>query len=493
MGVRRDRGVSQRISGSDAGFLYVEGDSQTSTCTHAVVLAPPGPRQEPLTREGLRDHLALRLRRTPAMTRVLQHVPGGIGHALLVDHPGFDLDAAVEHAVLPAPGGDEEYHAWVADRLAPRLDPEEALWRVTLLDGLAGGRQALVFAFHHTLADGAGLLATLAELLDDAALARATPATPHELAPHPRRRPTLLLLHALARQLVVLAGLPLLVVRTVRRFRRTRLEREAAPVAVPAPAGAAPRSVLNASADARRAFARTSLHLDDLRRVRRAADGASGEVRLSDVVLTVVAGALRRHLAERGELPEVPLVVNVPVGHDAPGAPPRLSGNVFVNYYAHLPTDVADARHRLRAAAAYTAEARRQLEIQGRDTLTTWLDRIPPCLGRWGAAAMARKHRTGQVDPDFNVLVSNLRVRQARWTMRGREVEEVIFSGPVADGAGLNVTVVGQGDRLVVAVQSNPAAVPDPAGLAALLHDALDELLAAYAEAPNQVSPGRVA
>ena len=418
------------------------------------------------------------------MGRVLQHVPGGIGHALLVDH-ALDLDALVRHVVLPDATTDP-YDAWVAGEVGRRLDLTQSLWQVTLVDGLAGGRQAIVFAFHHTLADGAGLLATLAELFDDRAIERPTPATPRELAPHPRRNPTLLFLTTLARQMLVWVTMPLLLVRTIRRFRRVRLTRESAATPVPPMAGGAPRTVLNSSMDDRRAFARTSLPLEDLRRVRKAAGTT-----LSDVIVAVVAGALRDELIARDALPDSPLVVNVPLGHDAPGSAPRLSGNVFCNYYAMLPTQVADPKERLATTAVCAAEAKRQLDIQGRDTLRTWLDRIPPALVARGARMMAEKHRSGEHPPDFNVLVSNLRAPSGEWRMQGRPIEEIIFSGPVVDGVGLNITVVGYGDRVSFGIQSNPSAVPDPAGLGRRLHVALDELVVAHGlDDAGAIGPG---
>ncbi|WP_170970164.1 wax ester/triacylglycerol synthase family O-acyltransferase [Nocardioides jishulii] len=474
------RTARRRIAGSDAGFLYIESPSQTSTCTHVVILGAPGENQERLTREALVDHLVQRLPRVPAMTRRLQHVPGRIGHALLVDDDRFDVEDHVRHDALPLPGGDAEYDAWIADRLALHLDTSRPLWQVTLLDGLAGGRQALVFAFHHTLADGAGLLGILAELLDDRAATRPPWADADELAPHPPMRPTALFLATLTRQVVVWLTMPWLLLVTIRRFRRVRRVREAAAVAVPNAGGSAPRSVLNTSTDDRRAFARATLPLAELRAVRRAAGTP-----LSDVVLAVVAGGLRSHLAERGELPDEPLVVNVPIGHDAPGATPRVSGNVFCNFYAMLPTHVADPCARLEATAAATAEAKRQLDVQGRDTLITWLDRIPPALGAWGARTMAEQRLTGEAAPDFNLIVSNLKVPDDGWTMHGRRVEQVIFSGPVADGAGLNLTVVGYGDQVVVGIQTNPSAVADPVDLASRLHAALVELADAYDHAPT--------
>lgn len=483
-----ERRAALRLRGPDSGFLYIEGDTQTSTCVDVVLLAPPAPGHPPLTRDGLRDHLAVRLDRVPTLRRRLVPVPGNLGHASWADDPQFDVDRHVSHHVLDRTSARGEevdaLHAHLATVSPRRLDLGRALWEVQLVDGLDGGRQALVFSFHHTLADGAGLLGILHELVDDRVAGTAPVAPEHDRAPAPAPRPVPHLLGALLRLAVSMCLLPWLVFRSWRRLKAVRARREEAPVRVPRMAADAPRTVFDVSNDNERSYARTVVPLDDLRAVRRAA-GTS----LSDVVVAVVAGALRDHLTAVDALPEVPLVVNVPLGNDAPGATTRLRGNVFVNYYALLPTDVADPRERLTATAAYGAEARLQLEIQGRDTLTDWLDRIPPALATRAAAGMAARAREGSVAPDFNVLVSNLRIPQSGWRMGGRDVEQVFMSGPVADGAGLNVTVTGYGDAVTFALHANPAAVPDVDALAGRFDAALAELLRAYDVGPRRLRP----
>ena len=70
------------------------------------------------------------------------------------------------HATLPAPGGDDELHEWFADFLSHRLDGRRPLWESVLLDGLAGGRWALVTKTHHCLVDGMGSVDVGRILLD---------------------------------------------------------------------------------------------------------------------------------------------------------------------------------------------------------------------------------------------------------------------------------------------------------------------------------------
>lgn len=471
-----------RLAGSDAGFLYIESPTSTSTCVDVMVLAPAVDGRGPLTVHELRHHLAARMERVPSLRRRLAPVPGGLDTPRWVEDPDFDLGYHIRHGVLAAPGGEGELREFVATQLPGRLDLRHPLWQVVLVDGLDGDRQALVWRWHHTLADGAALVTTLSRLLGPPRPDRAThrPADPVSV-PRPRE----LLSGALRHQARAWVDVPSLLAETLRRFKEVDQRRATAEVAVPRSMGGAPRTVLNNSADDRRRFGLVGVDLARLQRVRRAAGTT-----LSDVVLAVVAGALRAHLLAHGNLPEGPLVVNVPVANDPPDAPPRITGNVFANYFSYLATDEADPQARLRAVADANREAKEQLEIQGRHTLPAWLDRIPPAVASPASRWMSRRQRDGSAPPDFNVLVSNVRVPDADWSMGGREVERFAMSGPVADGAGLNITVTGYGPTVHFALVANPAAVANPQELARRLDDALVELERAFADGPT--GPSRI-
>lgn len=464
------------LKGSDAGFLFIETPDQTSTCVDLAVLAPAADGRHPLTLHGLRRHIADRLHLIPAFRWRLAPVPGGIGHPVWVEDPDFDLDYHLRHAVLDAPGGDAELDQLMAAMLPGLLDRRHPLWQVILVDGLSDGRQALIFRFHHALADGAGLIATLGRIFD----ADGPPSVPpagagvERVAP-PAPGPSRLFLTTLVAQLRAWMAVPRLLVTTLRRFKAVDQRRASAEVPVPRSMVDAPPSELNRCTDARRVYARARLPLADFRQVRNA-----GGTTLSDVVLAVVAGGLRRHLLDRQALPEEPLVVNVPVGNDAADAEPRQTGNVFANYFAHLATDVADPRERLAVTAAYNEEAKVQLELLGRDTLPAWLDRIPPAIAGPAARAIPRRRAAKGAPPDFNVLVSNVRVDVSKWHLDGRAVEHFSMSGPVADGAGLNITVTGAGDSVTMALVANPASVERPDALARDLAEALQELVDDY-------------
>ncbi len=458
----------QRLAGSDAGFLFIESPTQTSVCVDLVELSAPEAGHDPLTRDALLAHLAERIHLVPSFRWRLERVPLGVHHPVWVEDPDFDLDHHVRRATVAAPGGPAEVDAAVAAVLPDRLDLRHPLWRVTLLDGLADGRQALLFQFHHSLADGAALLTSLGRLFGSAPVAPAPP-----WRPAPIRRAALFL-RAFLEQLRNWLQVPALLVRTLRRFKAVEERRKVGTVTIPGPMGDAPASPLNRSVTDHRVYARTTIPIADLQLVKRAAGTT-----LSDVLLSSLAGGLRTHLLDRDELPEAPLVANVPVDNDPPGAEPRQFGNRFANFVAPIATDVADPLDQLRAVAEATTEAKVLLDVQGRDTLPLWLDRIPPAIAEPASRAMNRRVRRHPEAPDFNLLVSNVRVLDPTWTIGHQHVDHLYMSGPIADGAGLNVTVTGFGPELHVAVVANPTAVDDPAALLAATRAALDRLLAA--------------
>lgn len=473
--------ASRRLRGSDSGFLYVESESQTSTCTYVVELAPPCDGASTLTSADLQAHLERHLTRVPQLRRRIHQVPGGIGHPVWADDASFVLADHLEHHHLKADeatagSAAQQLEAHLASVTTVRLPLDRPLWQIRLVDGFSDGSQVLLLLLHHTMGDGGALTQLVRQICDDRVLGE--PSVVSELDARPHRAPSTigLFLSSFGRLCAAVLSLPWLLGQSMRRIKAVRERRESSDVKVPGMAGTAPVTVLNRSADNQRRVARSVLSISDLKAVKQAS-GAS----VSDVLVTVLAGALRTHLLGRNELPEEPLVVNVPLGNEAPGTAPRLRGNVFVNFYAYLPTHLADPRGRLASTVAHNREAREQLDLQGRDIIPRWLDRIPPAIAWRAAQKMAAQHREGDVPPDFNVLVSNVPSPASEWTLGGRVVRSMFIIGPVTDGFGLNVTAVGYGDDLTVTLHSNPASVDDLAALAGDVTASLRELVEAYA------------
>lgn len=460
----------ERLAGSDAGFLFIETETQTSVCVDLAELTPATEEAPPLTLAALRDHVAGHLHLLPSWTWRLEAIPLGIHHPVFVEDPDFDLDYHLRQRTLPAPGGPDEVDALLAELEPQRLDLRHPLWQIILVHGLAGNRQALIFRFHHTVADGAALLHTLDLLFHPVPEDRPAPVVVPD-AVLPTR--TALFRQALREQGRNWAEIPRMVRDTKTRFEAVEARKDDPEVPrVPRSMGDAPWTPLNQSGPPVRTYARTLLPLPQLQRVRRAV-GCT----LNDVALALVSAALRGYLLEHGGLPEVSLVANVPVSGDPPGTPPRQWGNRFANFFAALATDVEDPVERLRTIAASTPEAKHQLEVLGHDTLSRWLDRMPPVIGRRAARAMVDRNAKDHTKADYNVLMSNVRITNEGWTIGGHQLEHLYLSGPIGDEAGLNITVVGYQDELHVTVVAHPNAVAHPERITELMAEALEELV----------------
>ncbi|HWD53458.1 MAG TPA: wax ester/triacylglycerol synthase family O-acyltransferase [Acidimicrobiales bacterium] len=459
-----------RLDGIEAGFVYLETATQKPMDAILLTLRADddGPRGgRPITLPELRDHVERRIHLLPSWRWKIRPVPLGLHHPVFVDDPEFNLDFHLRAVTLDPPGGPDQLDRLVAEHSVRTLDRRHPRWELTLVNGLAGGRQALIFNVHHAYNDGVAVNTSFNRLFNDDVL-EPPPAEPWRPERVTRWQ---LVKDALVDQARAWRGLPRLIADTWRGMKAVQARRAASPIRVPSTAAEKPATVLNDSTTVERNFARTTLELSGFRTVRKAAG-----VTLNDVLMAVVAMSLRRYLLARKQLPDGPLTSGVMVSTEPPDAPPRQSGNRFGNFVTTLATDIEDPWERLAAISSVAAEARVRLEVIGLDIPVRWLDIIPPAaaiaITRRGIA-QRRKH------PErvrCSLIVSNMRGSDGQ-RLLGSSIDGMFICGPVSDGGGLFVSAYSSGDRLDFTVLANPSALDSPDELAAGFHQALAELV----------------
>lgn len=105
-----------------------------------------------------------------ARARVMR-MPLDLGRPIWVDAEGFDPASHLHHVEVAPPGDELQLRALVAQLMGPRLDADRPLWELWQVDGLSGGRWAVVVKAHHTMVDGqsgADLVASLLTSVPDA-------------------------------------------------------------------------------------------------------------------------------------------------------------------------------------------------------------------------------------------------------------------------------------------------------------------------------------
>lgn len=460
------------LSGMDAAFLYLETPAQPQHVTLTAVLDPaatPGG----VGFEQVRAHIARRLHRVPPLTRRLVATPLGLHHPHWIDDHDLDLDHHVRHVELAAPGDDHQLAAMVAQISSVPLDRSRPLWEMWIIDGLAGGRFALIAKLHHATLDGVAGVEQMIAFFDLEPVVESGPPPATEAADPPPSTAELLTYAAVSRARSLLRTVPL-AARTVGSVRAVRSARATPGVEAGGTPLVTPRTSLNDALTASRRVAFARLPLDDIKSVKAAVPGAT----VNDVVLAVCAGALRRYLGDRGELPAEPLVAACPVDVRTDDQRGR-SDNRVSAMFTRLPTDVADPRARLDAAHRAARAAKDEHARFDADVLQRWTEVLDPNLASWLVDLYQRTGTTRRHRPPVNLVVSNVAGPPFPLYLAGAELVRAYPLGQLLEGIGLNITVMSYRDAIDVGFLAAGELVPDVDLLAAAVPEAFAELLAA--------------
>lgn len=460
----------RRLSGLDALFLELETVEQPMQI--GVVGLLRSYTGGSLTLEDLRHHLAARIDQLTAFRCRVIPIPLGLAHPVMVKDPDFDLKNHLHQAVLPGPGKLEELDAACAQLFSSCLDRDRPLWRITLIDGLADGRQAIVLEVHHALMDAFAIRTTLTRIFSEEEPA----ACPSPWLPGRMPGRVQLFVGALAFDVRVLARLPRLVARMSQATRAVRRRQAQATVKLPMPRVDVPLSDINLGFTPGRRFTWVSLSLEDILVVKDVAG-----VTVNDVALAVVGGTLRGYLHARGALPDQPLVAFVPVGMEKSTVIPRAQGNRISGLTTSLATDVADPWERLHRISAVSAEAKACLDLMGPELSVDRVECIPPILMRRLVRrnqAAWRRSGEGRMMLDANVVVSNLRGPSACWRLGSAVVEKMCVAAP-GTGIGVNFFLWDYAGHLMFGVESFSDSIDDPRVLSSRLSHCLKELVLA--------------
>ena len=148
------------LSGLDAAFLYLETPTTPMNVIGTIVLEP-SPSGAACSYERVLRLVEERLPRLAPLRRRLRPLAFGLDHPVWVDDPDFAVRDHVRRVRAPAPGSERSLAELVAEIAARRLDRSRPLWELWVVEGLRGGRVALVVKLHHAAADGMAAAALL--------------------------------------------------------------------------------------------------------------------------------------------------------------------------------------------------------------------------------------------------------------------------------------------------------------------------------------------
>jgi len=460
--------MSEQLAGMDAAFLALETPELPMHVVGVLILDPAGGADFSVDR--LRKVVEDRVHLMPPFCRRLIDVP------LSLDKPywHYDLDIDVHAHITEArlPAGDLHTLGTAVGEIASEpLDRSRPLWELHVLSGLDDGRYALVAKVHHSTLYGAAGAEFIAQLLDLSPEGMETPARPEtDGAPPPPGQADLLrrTVLAQARRPLSIAGLMWRGSRGVvgTALSLTGVVRRHGRQAIPSLAS---RTAISGPLTDARVTAFAELSLTDAKAVKDAAG-----VKLNDVVLAVVALALRDYLVKRDAVPDRPLSAAVPVNA---GEGESVGTNTLATMMVSLPVAELPPDELVAEVHKATLAAKEFINVVGLSAVADLAEVTPPAMLSMVSWLNRRMGLQSMQPPMANVVVSNVMGPPIDLFLAGARVESIYPLGPLLPGVGMNITVLSNIDRLDVGVIGCPDVVEDvweiveamPAALARLV------------------------
>ncbi|MEH6569500.1 MAG: wax ester/triacylglycerol synthase family O-acyltransferase [Halioglobus sp.] len=466
----------QRLHGQDAIFLYRETSTSIMHTLKVQIIKRTGDEHDFGT---LYTRLKQHLENKWLLRRRVVPVPFGLHHPVLVEDPNFDLDAHIFRAAIPAPGTMRELDEMVAQLGSTLLDRSRPLWDMWILEGLATGDIAIVHRVHHSMSDGKAYMGFLEHGWTE--LEKSEGATTG--TPPPLPRGTRLVWDAIVDHVKHdMWNLWPMLKSFIGNLRELSRRREASDEEHINPLTAEfPRTRFNYALGVRRSFSTCQLSLKELKSLKNTLG-----VTLNDVVLAIMAGALRRYFIEHDELPDKPLATSVPVGADAPNVT-REMGNRVTSLFTMLHTEIEDPLKRLYAIKKATEQGKADLDIFGKHQWGDLMQYIPPPFMTWFCQRNFRLKPANRPDykPNSNIAISNVPGPREKMTLEQGELEAIYSAGVLGEGMGLNITVWSYMDQLNVGALACRKAMPDLWRLTDAIPEAFSELKIAAAKAAS--------
>jgi diacylglycerol O-acyltransferase len=453
-----------RLTAVDASFLHQEGP--VSHMHIGALVRAQGP---PPPYDDFLDSIRARLHYVPRYRQRLVYPPAGTGRPLWADDSDFNLEYHVRHTALPAPGSDEQLTNLVARVFSQQLDRSKPLWELWLVEGLADGGFALLSKSHHAMIDGIAGVDLGTVLFDLSPEGRPPEEGLEPWTPDPEPSPLDLLTAGIAGMTKATFGIAAKAVGSLSRPERAledaKVAAEGLGEIVWAAANPAPPSPLNVEIGPHRRFAGIACELSDFKAVKNVFGGT-----VNDVVLTVVAGALRHWLHSRGVRTQgLELCALVPVSVRHRDAEQNGTGNRLAVMRGPLPVYVEDPVERLGVVRAAMDDLKESKQAVGAEVLTSMQQFAPPTV-------LAQASRLNFSTRLFNMLVTNVPGPQFPLYVQGREMTSVFPIAFLPKDHALAIAIMSYHGQMNFGLLGDYDAMPDLDEIGAAIESCLAEL-----------------
>jgi WS/DGAT/MGAT family acyltransferase len=456
--------LTHRLTASDAAFLYLE---RPNTPLHIGSVATYDG-QVPFDR--FVDQINARMPLIPRYRQRVAFVPFNLAHPTWEDDPDFNVRNHIFRVDLPVQITDEQLFELSGRIFAPQLDRDKPLWEMYVIYGLQGDRTAIVSKVHHCMVDGVSGIELLIACLDlspePAAPPDAEPWNPPPL-PTPTERLNSAFWDNVQQQVDAARDFQRTLMNPAPRLRQWTDAGKAFRTSWPWLSSPAPRlSFCSGSLSSERRAAFSEMSFVEIREIRTSLGGT-----VNDVVLAILAGALRKYLLRHGQRvdgiePRVAIPVNVRL-EDEKGA----LGNRVSGMFARLPIAEHDPATRL-------TRIRDQMDQMKKDNQAGAAE-LMIRLGSMTPVPIQAMAGTTMSNTLVNMICTNVPGPMIPLYCVGHLMLQHFPLVPLSFNMGLGVGVTSYNHRLFFGLMTDPKAFPDVELLKECLDESFYELRAA--------------
>lgn len=506
------------LSALDALFLHMETPDMPMHVGGLILLDKPAKHRGSFYKK-IREHLVSRMHLAPLFSRRLAFMPLDLVNPIWLGGADVDLDYHIRRKTLPKPGTQAQLEALVAQLHEGMLDRDRPLWQFTVIEGLQSGQVAFASRIHHAALDGQGGVALAQAMFDT----EPTPRSVESAEEKAKRLPpsTAKMLSAAFRNTVAQYGKILKAipgaVKVVGQMGALALSSSQAKKAgapseqgkgipdladikpgdspekavksllkkLPGGITLGPRTPLNVAISGKRAFVGVQLSLAETKAIAKHFDA-----KLNDIVMAVVAGALRRYFANDAKVLSTAMMGAIPVSLRTPGDTSQ--SNQVTMMLVNMATQIVDPKKRL---LAIIAASNRSKALTG--TMKSAVPMDMPSLGiPWLLSIISPLYKmavsTNRIPVVANIVISNVPGPPVALYLAGAKMTANFPVSIVTHGLGLNVTIQSYNGSLDYGLIACKRTVPDLRKFADAMqaaHQELRDLMREDAEAaePRQV------
>jgi diacylglycerol O-acyltransferase / wax synthase len=418
----------------DTAWLRMEHDTNLMMINGVMMFAAP--MDHALLRQVLTDRLLTR-------DRFRQFVADPNGSPRWIDDPDFDIDNHLSVIGLPPPGGKQALEDTVSRIMSEPLDMLRPLWKIYHVYGFDGG-SALIFKLHHCLGDGIALIRLLLSVTDEEETGHNFSASGGTSG----RRSNQVVDHA--KGLGDVAGV-------IGSALRIGL--------MPGDLDTPFRGNIGVRKSAKWS---DTIPLNHFKQI-----GKQHQATVNDVLLTILAGALRSYLIYRkADLSGGGIRVTIPVNLRREGKDPEL-GNRFGLIFLLLPVALPTFGERLAAVKAEMDRLKKSHEAVAALGILKVMGNLPLIMEEMLVDYLSSK---------VTAVVTNVPGPLRKLHLAGNRIEKMMFWVPKTGSLGLGISLFSYAGEVMIGLSADRKLVPDPGRLIGFFHEELYSVHSALAE-----------